>query len=362
MNKESKIYIAGHNGMVGSAIWRSLTSKGYNNLIGKTSLELDLCNQKAVVNFFEQEKPDFVFLAAAKVGGILANNNYKAEFLYKNLQIQKNIIHQSHVYKVKKLLFLGSSCIYPKDCPQPMKEEYLLTGKLESTNEPYSISKIAGIKMCESYYAQYASNFISVMPTNLYGPQDNYNLETSHVLPALIRKIYLGKALEDNNWNIIRKNLNKDPIINIDGTASKDQIISMLKKQGITDGASESGKSVVISIWGTGLPKREFLYVDDLASACVFLMDTLDAEDLFNENISQINIGSREEVSIFDLAKLIKNKIGFNGIFNFDSSKPDGTLQKLLDSNRLRNKGWEATTRLSDGLSSTYNWFEGKYS
>ena len=234
MNKKSKIFIAGHNGMVGSAIWRNLESKGYTNIIGKSSKELDLRNQKSVIDYFEKEKPEFVFLAAAKVGGILANDTYRAQFIYDNLQIQNNVIHQSYVNGVKKLLFLGSSCIYPRDCPQPMKEEYLLTGELEQTNEPYAIAKIAGIKMCESYYRQYGANFISAMPTNLYGPNDNYDLETSHVLPALLRKIHLGKALENNNWDTIRANLNRNPIKGINGSSSLDEILIILNNNGIS--------------------------------------------------------------------------------------------------------------------------------
>ena len=288
ISPKSKIYIAGHRGMVGSAIWRNLESKGYTNLIGKSSKELDLRNQQAVADFFEKEKPDYVFLAAAKVGGILANNTYRAEFIYDNLQIQNNVIHQSYVHGVKKLLFLGSSCIYPRDCPQPMKEEYLLTGELEPTNEPYAIAKIAGIKMCESYNRQYGTNFISVMPTNLYGPNDKYDLETSHVLPALLRKFHLGKALENDDWDTIRSDLNKNPIKGINGSNSQDDILQILGNQGISFKKensvssvvdenkpikSNSVFSVVIKLWGTGTPLREFLHVDDLADACIFIME-----------------------------------------------------------------------------------------
>ena len=336
MNASSKVFIAGHNGMVGSAIWRNLQAKGYGNLIGKSSKELDLRNQQAVADFFEQEKPEYAFLAAAKVGGIMANDTYRAEFIYNNIQIQNNIIHHSYISGVKKLLFLGSSCIYPRNCPQPMKEEYLLTGELEQINEPYAIAKIAGIKMCESYNRQYGTNIISVMPTNLYGPNDNYDLETSHVLPALIRKIHLGKALENNNWNAIRADLNKNPIMGIDGTASQDAMEQLLKKNGFSFRTNNSSfiidsSSVKITLWGTGKPLREFLHVDDLAGACVFLMKEVNADELIDENISHLNAGSGEEIEIHDLAELIKNTIGYKGKFEFGVSKPDGTPRKLLD-------------------------------
>ena len=363
LTSSSKIYIAGHNGMVGSAIWRYLQAKGYINLIGKSSKELDLRNQLAVAEYFEQEKPEYVFLAAAKVGGIMANDIYRAEFIYNNLQIQNNIIHHSYISGVKKLLFLGSSCIYPRNCPQPMKEEYLLTGELELTNEPYAIAKIAGIKMCENYYNQYRSNFISVMPTNLYGPNDNYDLETSHVLPALIRKIYLGKSLENNDWDAIRSDLNKNPIKGIDGSASIDEIIEILNKNGflfefnntsfIIDSSSER-----ITLWGTGKSLREFLHVDDLAGACTFLMEELDSDELIDENISHLNVGSGEEITIRNLAELVQETIGYKGKLEFDEEKSDGTPRKLLDSTRLNAKGWDRSISLEDGLISAYNWFK----
>jgi len=317
ISPNSKIFIAGHNGMVGSAIWRNLESKGYTNLIGRSSKELDLRNQAQVETFFEKEKPEFVFLAAAKVGGILANDTYRAEFIYDNLQIQNNVIHQSYVHGVKKLLFLGSSCIYPRDCPQPMKEEYLLTGELEQTNEPYAIAKIAGIKMCESYNCQYGTNFLSVMPTNLYGPGDNYDLEKSHVLPALLRKFHEGKV---------------------------------------------SGAKYV-EVWGSGNPLREFLHVDDLANACTFLMEsdninlTPDSSSLSPTSCLLppfYNIGSGNEISIKDLAFMIKNIVGFKGGIIFDKTKPDGTLLKCLDSSLLKKLGWESTVELKTGIQKTY--------
>ena len=363
LTSSSKIYIAGHNGMVGSAIWRYLQAKGYINLIGKSSKELDLRNQLAVAEYFEQEKPEYVFLAAAKVGGIMANDIYRAEFIYNNLQIQNNIIHHSYISGVKKLLFLGSSCIYPRNCPQPMKEEYLLTGELELTNEPYAIAKIAGIKMCENYYNQYRSNFISVMPTNLYGPNDNYDLETSHVLPALIRKIYLGKSLENNDWDAIRSDLNKNPIKGIDGSASIDEIIEILNKNGFLFEFNNTSfiidsSSVRITLWGTGKSLREFLHVDDLAGACTFLMEELDSDELIDENISHLNVGSGEEITIRNLAELVQETIGYKGKLEFDEEKSDGTPRKLLDSTRLNAKGWDRSISLEDGLISAYNWFK----
>jgi GDP-L-fucose synthase len=301
MNKSSKIYIAGHRGMVGSALLRKLQKEGFTNFVLRTSNELDLRDQKAVTQFFAKEKPDYVFLAAAKVGGIVANNTYRAEFLYDNLMIQSNIIHQSYVQGVKKLMFLGSSCIYPKLAPQPLKEEYLLTGPLEHTNEPYAIAKIAGIKMCDAYRDQYSCNFISVMPTNLYGPNDNYDLNSSHVLPALLRKFHEAK---------------------------------------------ERGDSEVV-VWGSGTPKREFLHADDLADACVYLMNT------YNES-GLINIGVGEDISIKELAYLIKEITGFKGEVVFDSSKPDGTPRKLMDVSKLHNFGWKATIVLKDGIKKVY--------
>jgi GDP-L-fucose synthase len=300
MNKASKIYIAGHRGLVGAALIRRLESEGFNNLITLTSKNLDLRRQGDVESFFEKNRPEYVFLAAAKVGGILANNTYPADFIYDNLMMQANVIHSSYLFGVKKLMFLGSSCIYPKNCPQPMKEEYLLSGYLEPTNEPYAIAKIAGIKMCQSYNRQYGTNYISVMPTNLYGPGDNYDLQNSHVLPALIRKFHEAQ-IENRPF---------------------------------------------VEIWGTGLPKREFLYVDDLADACLFLIQN------YNDG-GIINIGVGEDITIKDLALLVKDIVGYEGALKFDSSKPDGTPQKLLDVTKLLGLGWKAKVSLKEGIRKT---------
>jgi len=302
MNLQDKIYIAGHRGMVGSAILRQLKEKGYTNFILKTSSELDLRNQQAVADFFTEEKPDYVFLAAAKVGGIIANNTYRGDFIYENLMIQNNVIHQAYLNNVKKLMFLGSSCIYPKMAPQPLKEEYMLTGELEPTNEPYAIAKIAGIKMCDAYRDQFGCNFISVMPTNLYGPNDNYDLKNSHVLPAMLRKFITAKR-------------NNDPSV---------------------------------TIWGTGSPKREFLHADDLAEACLYLMENYNEEGL-------VNIGVGEDISILDLAILVKKTVGFEGEILTDTSKPDGTPRKLMDVSKLNGFGWKAKTSLEEGIQKVYN-------
>lgn len=379
MKKDSKIYIAGHKGMVGSAISRSLSALGYNNFVYSPFPPYDLTNQKIVGEFFAKEKPEYVFLAAAKVGGIMSNNTYRAQFLYENLMIQNNIIHQSYVHGVKKLLFLGSSCIYPGNCPQPIKEEYLLTGELEYTNEPYAIAKISGIKMCESYNIQYGTNFISVMPTNLYGPNDNYNLETSHVLPALIRKMHLGKCLEHNDWEAIRKDLKKYPIEGVNETSSELVILEMLSKYGIqisqnsshltphtsplTPHASRliphSSQPVSITLWGTGSPYREFLYVDDLAEACVFLMLKVDFKDLTVKGKpvlnTHINIGTGKDLTIKDLAIMIKSIVGFDGQLEWDSSKPDGTYRKLLDVSKINKLGWKEKLNLEEGIKMIYN-------
>jgi len=302
MNLEDKIYIAGHRGMVGSAILRQLKAEGYTNFILKTSSELDLRNQQAVADFFASEKPDYVFLAAAKVGGIIANNTYRGDFIYENLMIQNNVIHQSYLNDIKKLMFLGSSCIYPKMAPQPLKEEYMLTGELEPTNEPYAIAKIAGIKMCDAYRDQFGCNFISVMPTNLYGPNDNYDLKNSHVLPAMLRKFITAKRNNDSS----------------------------------------------VIIWGTGSPKREFLHADDLAEACVFLMEN------YNES-GLVNIGVGEDISILDLAILVKKVVGFEGEILTDTTKPDGTPRKLMDVSKLSSFGWKAKTTLEEGVQKVYN-------
>lgn len=359
MEKKSKIYIAGHRGLVGSAIVNVLNNKGYNNLIYKTHSELDLTDSIAVSDFFKTEKPEYVILAAAKVGGIVANNTYRADFIYENLMIQNNVIHQCFVNKVKKLLFLGSTCIYPKNCPQPMKEEYLLSDTLEYTNEPYAIAKIAGIKMCESYNIQYDTNFISVMPTNLYGPNDNFDLEKSHVLPALIRKISLGKALENNDWNSISKDLDRLPIEGINGSNSKSEITAILNKYGI----QKRDSSIEIEIWGSGKPMREFLWSEDMADACVFLIENRNFKDCFSQNDKEvrnthINIGTGEDISIKNLAYQIKEVVNFNGEFYFNTEKPDGTLKKLTDPSKLNNLGWKHNVGLKEGIERIYKWYK----
>jgi len=313
--KNKKIYVAGHNGMVGSAIMRALQKNNYENLLTKSFSELDLRRQSDVEKFFSEQKPDVVIIAAAKVGGILANNTYRAEFIYDNLMIEANLIHASYLNKAEKLIFLGSSCIYPKLAPQPLKEEYLLSGYLEYTNEPYAIAKIAGIKLCENYYKQYGCNFISAMPTNLYGPNDNFDLTTSHVLPALIRKFHEAKT---NNYPNV-------------------------------------------TIWGTGKPLREFLFVDDLAEAIIFMLENVDADNLYNLGITHLNIGSGKDISISDLAILVAKIIGYDGQIEYDISKPDGTPRKLMDVSRINSLGWKYKTELEEGIKKTYEWFLEKY-
>ncbi len=381
MNKNSKIYIAGHRGLVGSAIVKNLESKGYANLIYRTHKELDLTNQAAVATFFQSEKPEYVILAAAKVGGIIANNTYRADFIFENLQIQNNVIHQSWMHNVKKLLFLGSTCIYPRECPQPMKEEYLLTSPLEYTNEPYAIAKIAGIKMCESYNLQYGTNYISVMPTNLYGPNDNFDLEKSHVLPALIRKIHLGKCLENNDWKSVQEDLNKNPIEGIDGNAPEEKILEILSKYGISFKGQHSQSTnndnvnfytnfnkVQIEIWGTGNPRREFLWSEDMADACVFIMGNRNFSDLVEHpekngatrkevRNTHINIGTGMDVSINDLANMIKEIISFKGDLYFNAEKPDGTMVKLTDPSKLHSLGWRHKVELQEGITRVYDWY-----
>lgn len=374
MELNSKIYVAGHTGLVGSALVKSLKAKGYTNIVGKTFEELDLKNPMSVKTFFEWEKPEYVILAAAKVGGIVANNTYRADFIYENLMIQNNVIHQSYLSEVKKLLFLGSTCIYPRDCPQPMKEEYLLTSPLEYTNEPYAIAKIAGIKMCESYNIQYGTNFLSVMPTNLYGPNDNFDLEKSHVLPALIRKIHLGKCLEDNNWDAIQKDLNKRPIEVINGDSSHVEILKILKKYGVFPPAG--GIKGGVEIWGSGKPMREFLWSEEMADACVFLMENVNFSDVIlnvsEESVNNsspspekteirnthINIGTGKEISIFSLAHLIKQTIGFKGELKFNAKKPDGTMRKLTDPSKLNELGWKHKIKIEDGIQKINNWYQ----
>lgn len=349
--------------MVGSAITRSLTNNGYKNLVFSPYPPFDLTDQKTVAGFFEKEKPEYVVLAAAKVGGILSNNKYRAQFIYENLMIQNNIIHHSYKNGVKKLLFLGSSCIYPGECPQPIREEYLLTGELEYTNEPYAIAKIAGIKMCESYNLQYDTNFIAVMPTNLYGPNDNYNLETSHVLPALIRKMHLGKCLENDEWDAIRKDLEKYPIEGINGSSSEKEIVQLFGKSGIIYSGKKTPdrRAVTINLWGTGTPYREFMYVDDLAEACVFVMEHIEFRDLVKDGKpainTHINIGTGNDLRIMELARLISRITGFRGGLSWDSSKPDGTFRKLLDVSRINKLGWKAKTSLEEGISRVYEYY-----
>lgn len=373
MEKTAKIYVAGHHGLVGSAIVKNLQNKGYSNLLLRTHQELDLTDTSAVAVFFESEKPEYVFLAAAKVGGIVANSTYRADFMYQNLMIQNNVIHQSYLHQVKKLLFLGSSCIYPKNANQPLKEESLLTGVLEYTNEPYAIAKIAGIKMCESYNLQYGTNFMSVMPTNLYGPNDNFDLEKSHVLPALIRKIHLGKALENNDWETIRLDLDQRPISEISANASEGTILEVLKAFGI----EKIEDSVHVEIWGSGKPMREFLWSEDMADACVFLMENRNFSDCINYNNdavvtsskvgreteirnTHINIGTGSDISIKGLANLIKNEIGFKGSFLFNSRKPDGTMRKLTDVSKLNALGWKHQVEIEEGIVKLYQWYLNK--
>ena len=371
MQKNSKIYLAGHNGLVGSAIGRNLADKGYDNIVHTPFPPYDLTDQRTVSDFFAKEKPEYVFLAAAKVGGIVANNTYRAQFIYENLMIQNNIIHQSYLHGVKKLLFLGSSCIYPANCPQPIKEEYLLTGELEYTNEPYAIAKISGIKMCESYNIQYGTNFVSVMPTNLYGPNDNYNLETSHVLPALIRKMHLGKCLENNDWISIRKDLKRFPLEGVNENSSESEILQILDKYGIKhvknnrqpatgnqQPAPSTQHPVTITLWGTGKPYREFLYVDDMADACVFVMQNVDFNNLKPVKgpllNTHINIGTGRDQTIKELADLVKKIVGFKGQLNWDSAKPDGTYRKLLDVSKIKGLGWKEKVSLEAGIEMIY--------
>lgn len=354
MEKHSKIYIAGHRGLVGSAIWNNLVSKGYTNLVGKTSNELDLRDINAVNNFFETEKPEYVFLAAAKVGGIVANNTYRADFIFDNLQIQQNIIGQSFKHQVKKLLFLGSTCVYPKNAPQPLKETSLLTSELEYTNEPYAIAKIAGLKMCESFNLQYGTNYIAVMPTNLYGPNDNFDLEKSHVLPAMIRKFHLGKCLMNNNWDAIREDFNKRSIENITGNNTDNEIISILNKYGIFENH--------ITLWGTGEPLREFLWSEDMADASVFVMENIDFKDTYPQSLKEvrnchINIGTGKEISIKNLAVLIAETINYMGDVKYDTSKPNGTMRKLTDVSKLNTLGWKHTVEIDEGVKRLYEWY-----
>ena len=357
LDKNAKIYVAGHRGLVGSAIWKNLQDKGYTNLIGKTHKELDLLDAVSVRKFFDEEQPEYVFLAAAFVGGIMANSIYRADFIYKNLQIQQNVIGESFRHNVKKLLFLGSTCIYPRDAEQPMKEEVLLTSPLEYTNEPYAIAKIAGLKMCESFNLQYGTNYIAVMPTNLYGPNDNFDLERSHVLPAMIRKIHLAHCLKQGDWDAICKDMNQRPVEGIDGNSGKEDILTILAKYGISN--SE------VKLWGTGTPLREFLWSEEMADASVFVMEHVDFKDTYKQGDKDIrnchiNIGTGKEISIRELAELIVSTVGYQGQLTFDSTKPDGTMRKLTDPSKLHALGWHHKVEIEEGVQRMYNWYLGR--
>ena len=353
MEKDSKIYVAGHRGLVGSAIWKNFESKGYTNLIGRTHKELDLMDAVAVKKFFDDEQPEYVVLAAAHVGGIMANLKYRADFIYQNLQIQQNVIGESWRHGVKKLLFLGSTCIYPREAPQPIPETALLTAPLEYTNEPYAIAKIAGLKMCESFNLQYGTNYIAVMPTNLYGPNDNFNLETSHVMPAMIRKMHLAKMLNEGNWDSLRADLDRRPVEGIDGNATQDEIVALLKRYGIT---SES-----LKLWGTGAPIREFLWSEDMADASVYCLEHINFDDVRGTDPDvrncHINIGSGKEITIKQLAELVQATVDYHGVVEWDSTKPDGTLRKLTDVSKLHSLGWRHTMEIEDGVPALYRWY-----
>ncbi len=358
MTKDARLYIAGHAGMVGSAIHRKFVSEGYTNIITRDLNELDLTRQADVESFFAAEKPGYVIVAAAKVGGIVANNSYRAEFIYQNLMIQNNLIHQSHLHGVKKLIFLGSSCIYPKQAPQPISEEYLLSSELEQTNEPYAIAKIAGLKMCENYFRQYGDNFFSVMPCNLFGINDNFHLKQSHVLPALMRKMHLARLLEEGNWDNIRLDLNARPVDGIDGNATEDQIVEVLDRNGV-----HLYPTATVDIWGTGQVLREFLYVDDVANAIHFLFENYDLDNRKGSGEAPLyffNIGSGEDQTINALALLVKKVTGFKGNFWYDTSKPDGTYRKLLDVRRINQLGWKSSISLENGIQKMYDWYTGK--
>lgn len=353
MDKNAKIYVAGHRGLVGSAIWNNLKAKGYINLVGCTHRELDLLDGAAVKAFFDAEQPEYVILAAAKVGGIMANNVYRADFIADNLQIQQHVIGESFRHGVKKLLFLGSTCIYPRDAAQPMKEEALLTGPLEYTNEPYAIAKIAGLKMCESYNLQYGTNYIAVMPTNLYGPNDNFDLEKSHVLPAMIRKIHLGHCLLQGDWTALRKDLDRLPVEGVSGQSDQCDILDKLAKYGIHDS--------FVELWGTGKPLREFLWSEEMADASVFIMEKVDFADLKGPNPEvrncHINIGTGKEISIGEAAQLIAQRVGYKGEIRFNADKPDGTMRKLTDVSKLNALGWRHQIEIQEGIDKMYSWY-----
>lgn len=353
MDKNAKIYVAGHRGLVGSAIWNNLKAKGYTNLVGRTHRELDLLDGAAVKAFFDAEQPEYVILAAAKVGGIMANNVYRADFIADNLQIQQHVIGESFRHGVKKLLFLGSTCIYPRDAAQPMKEEALLTGPLEYTNEPYAIAKIAGLKMCESYNLQYGTNYIAVMPTNLYGPNDNFDLEKSHVLPAMIRKIHLGHCLLQGDWTALRKDLDRLPVEGVSGQSDQRDILDKLAKYGIHDS--------FVELWGTGKPLREFLWSEEMADASVFIMEKVDFADLKGTSPEvrncHINIGTGKEISIGGAAQLIAQRVGYKGEIRFNADKPDGTMRKLTDVSKLNALGWRHQIEIQEGIDKMYSWY-----
>lgn len=356
MKKNSRIFVAGHHGLVGSAIWKSLEDKGYSHLIGRPHKELDLEDPAAVREFFDREKPEYVFLAAAFVGGIIANSRYRADFIFRNLQIQQNVIGESFRHGVSKLLFLGSTCIYPREAPQPMKENALLTSPLEYTNEPYAIAKIAGLKMCESFNLQYGTNYIAVMPTNLYGPNDNFDLERSHVLPAMIRKIHLAHCLKKGDWEAVRKDMNLRSVEGISGANSNEEILRILRKYGITE--------TEVTLWGTGTPLREFLWSEEMADASVFVMEHVDFKDTYKAGAKDIrnchiNIGTGKEITIRELAELIVSTVGYQGKLTFDSSKPDGTMRKLTDPSKLHNLGWHHKIDIEEGVQRMYEWYLG---
>ena len=352
--KEAKIYVAGHRGLVGSAIWNNLLHRGYTNLVGRTHAELDLLDGAAVRRFFDEERPEYVVLAAAHVGGIMANLKYRADFIYQNLQIQQNVIGESFRHGVKKLLFLGSTCIYPREAPQPITEDALLTSPLEYTNEPYAIAKIAGLKMCESFNLQYGTNYIAVMPTNLYGPNDNFNLETSHVLPAMIRKLYLAKMLNEANWDAVRADMNRRPVEGVDGAASNEVIVAMLNKYGIY--------ADHLMLWGTGAPIREFLWSEDMADASVYALLNIDFDDGRGSNPEvrncHINIGSGKEITIRQLAELVQRTVAYNGEIRWDATKPDGTMRKLTDVSKLHSLGWHHSVEIEEGVARLVDWYK----
>lgn len=353
MDKTEKIYVAGHRGLVGSAIWRNLQGRGYTNLVGRSHRELDLEDAAAVKEFFDAEQPQYVILAAAHVGGIMANSRYRADFIYKNLQIQQNVIGESFRHKVKKLLFLGSTCIYPREAPQPMTEDVLLTSPLEYTNEPYALAKIAGLRMCESFNLQYGTNYIAVMPTNLYGPYDNFDLVNSHVMPAMMRKMFLARCLNEGDETALRRDLEQRPVPGVTARDSMDAIAARLAEFGIHADRLE--------LWGSGKPLREFLWSEDMADACIHIMNKVDFADLRGDSAEvrncHINIGTGKELTIAQLAKLVQDTVGFKGSVVFDPAKPDGTLRKLTDVTKLHALGWSHSVEIADGVQRLYDWY-----